>query len=106
MFEDISLLEPDWWADAICVTRDLTEFFGSEESYTSITAARVHCGVCPSKKDCLTHALGTPEEYGIWAGTSARNRELMLKDIKSGEYDFDTVVASVLDNSFRWSKKI
>ena len=105
VYDDIKKFEPDWWADAVCVTKDIGVFFGSEGAHTSLTEAREHCGVCPVSKTCLTHALKTPEEYGIWAGTSARNRESMLSDINNGDYAMDEIIDTVINGSFRWRRK-
>lgn len=104
-YDDIRKFEPDWWADAVCTTKEIRIFFGSENAHTSLTEAREHCGVCPVSKECLSHALSTPEEYGIWAGTSARNREAMLSDIDSGAFTADDIIDTVVGGSFRWRGK-
>ena len=98
---DIEQLVPTWWHEALCRGAGHDIFFGTDESHTSLKAAREFCIECPVKTDCLTHALETPEEYGIWAGTSARNREMMLSAIQCG-YDQGELVALVIENNFRW----
>lgn len=100
---DIEALAPLWWAGALCRGRGHDIFFGTDDSHTSLKAAREFCSNCPVISDCLTHALETPEEYGIWAGTSARNRDLMHDAIRRG-HDIASVVAHVIANNFRWRK--
>ncbi|MCV7178692.1 WhiB family transcriptional regulator [Mycolicibacterium sphagni] len=37
--------------------------------------AKVICGSCPVRSRCLEHALKTPEPYGVWGATTARERD-------------------------------
>lgn len=103
-FTTIEQFAPDWWAMALCLGRGNDIFFGDDESQASLREARVHCGDCPAARDCLRHALTTPEEYGIWAGTSARNRAKMVSAIESGK-DVDVIVEHVIENDFRWKNE-
>lgn len=38
------------------------------------TYPKALCGRCPVKDDCLDFALANREHYGIWGGTSERER--------------------------------
>lgn len=44
----------------------------------SAQPAKALCADCPVKTECLTHALDNGETFGIWGGTSARERRLIL----------------------------
>ena len=76
-------------------------FFGDDDTHTSLRQARKICSSCPVADECLRHALSTPEEYGIWAGTSAMNRYRMIQAIESGR-TIEEVIVKVLANKFRW----
>ena len=41
-------------------------------------AALAVCNVCPVREDCLEHALETNERFGVWGGTTEKERRLML----------------------------
>lgn len=101
MFENIEQLAPDWWGEAACRGIGSSIFFGDDDNHTSLRRARKICSKCPVSRDCLEHALVVPEEYGIWAGTSARNRQKMARAIESG-MEIDEIVGVVLTNRFRW----
>ena len=67
------LLQPvEWQRDAACAELDPDIFF--PERGGSSKAARAVCARCPVVEDCLTYALENREEYGIWGGTSERER--------------------------------
>lgn len=102
---DITKFFPSWWFDSKCFQKGDETFFGSEESPSSLREARKYCISCPVSRECLTHAITQPEEYGIWAGTSARSREQMRSDIASGEWELDRVVDTVLKEGFKWRRR-
>jgi hypothetical protein len=94
---------PDWWEDAQCKRASPDVFFGNDTSTGRLNEARVYCASCPVAGDCLRHALGTPEKFGIWAGTSASSREAMIKDIAE-DIEVDDIVDYVLRHRFRWRR--
>lgn len=49
-------------------------FFG--ETKKDVAEAKKYCAACPVVTICLAYALGN-EEYGVWGGKSARERQLM-----------------------------
>lgn len=90
---------PDWHLEAACAgTAPSSDdiFFGVDDEErpaltpSAITAARAYCKICPVARECLTWALsaqtatysfdGEGERFGIWAGTTGRQRaELRLR---------------------------
>jgi WhiB family redox-sensing transcriptional regulator len=41
--------------------------------------AKGYCRTCPSQEPCLAFALGSGQELGVWGGTSADERRLLLQ---------------------------
>lgn len=63
----------EWKAESACQDHDPDLFFPDRGEDTD-TAKRV-CAGCTVRRECLTYALTTPRErYGIWGGTSGRER--------------------------------
>lgn len=44
--------------------------------------ARGTCAPCPIRFECLTYALGVPEDYGVWGGLSGEDR----RRLRSGRH--------------------
>jgi WhiB family transcriptional regulator, redox-sensing transcriptional regulator len=91
-------LYPDWQKRAHCRGVGVEYYFGddAEQPTMSIKAVRRAsklCEVCPVYVECLTWALTTREEYGVWAGTSGRMRRRIFKLVDNG----DTTVAEVVE---------
>jgi WhiB family redox-sensing transcriptional regulator len=40
--------------------------------------AKAICRICPSLKPCLSFALATSQDLGIWGGTTPEERRLLL----------------------------
>jgi len=41
--------------------------------------AREFCRTCPVRTECLAHALDQRIEFGVWGGTTERERRAMLR---------------------------
>ncbi|MCG7592441.1 WhiB family transcriptional regulator [Mycobacterium sp. PSTR-4-N] len=54
---------------------DPTKFF-AERGGSAMAAKRI-CGTCPVQQQCLDHALLHNEKFGIWGGTSPKERRRM-----------------------------
>jgi WhiB family transcriptional regulator, redox-sensing transcriptional regulator len=64
-----------WVADALCAQVDTELFFPPKGGSTY--EAKAVCARCPVAADCLDYALSLPQQvdyYGIWGGTSERER--------------------------------
>lgn len=75
------LLQPvDWQAHARCtdVSVDPEIFF--PERGGSSKAARAVCKDCKVQSQCLDYALNNKEQFGIWGGTSERERRRLRKE--------------------------
>lgn len=90
-YRSLTKLYPDWHQGAACVgAKDVVFFGGSEDndkppfSNTDVKTARELCASCPVFFDCLEHALTRREEYGVWAGTTQKERKQLFRLIDLG----------------------
>ena len=73
------LLQPvDWQTNAACHEVDPEIFF--PERGGSSKAARTVCNRCSVRAQCLEYALNNKEQFGIWGGTSERERRRIRKE--------------------------
>jgi WhiB family redox-sensing transcriptional regulator len=73
------LLQPlDWQSHASCTEVDPEIFF--PERGGSSKAARAVCSGCQVRMQCLEYALNNKEQFGIWGGTSERERRRLRKE--------------------------
>ena len=71
--------------DALCAQVDPELFFPKVvgPSYTpAANLAKAICAECPIKLECLQHALETEEDYGIWGGTTPKERQALQRHRK------------------------
>jgi WhiB family transcriptional regulator, redox-sensing transcriptional regulator len=64
-----------WQADAACSAEPSDLFFGPDgEKPVQRTdreeRALAICARCPVREPCQNHAVGLPETYGVWGGTT------------------------------------
>jgi WhiB family redox-sensing transcriptional regulator len=64
--------DTDWMRDGLCAQTDPEEFFPNKGSSTR--AAKAVCATCPVETKCLLYALEHNERFGVWGGTSERER--------------------------------
>lgn len=73
-----------WQELAACRETDTEWFFfedreqGEERSPNRNDLAKTVCARCPVIRECLAHALAVPEPYGVWGGTTPKERGRML----------------------------
>jgi WhiB family transcriptional regulator, redox-sensing transcriptional regulator len=73
------LLQPvDWQTNARCTEVD-PEIFFPERGGSSKEARKV-CDKCDVRLQCLEYALNNKEQFGIWGGTSERERRRLRKE--------------------------
>jgi WhiB family redox-sensing transcriptional regulator len=76
-FEAPVLDERPWAVFSACHTADPSLFFGGTRA--DERAAVIICSTCTVKDECLEFALGTRERFGVWGGTTERERKRMLR---------------------------
>ena len=68
-----------WMEDRACVGVPVGVFFPERGHDSSV--AKAICATCPVCEECLDYALRNCEKYGIWGGTSERERRTMRRHI-------------------------
>lgn len=76
------------YADIACTPDDNDDFYpedrrGRRRRGKDDAAAKRICRRCPHVQECLAWAVETRQQSGIWGGKNPREREAMLKEIKS-----------------------
>jgi WhiB family redox-sensing transcriptional regulator len=66
----------NWRASARCRTADAEELFVTGARQRE---ARGFCRACPVRTECLAHALDQRIEFGVWGGTTERERRALLR---------------------------
>ncbi len=74
---ELDLDERPWAAYAACRDADPDLFFPTSEA--DVAAAQRICRGCPVIEECLNWALDTRVRYGVWGGTTERERRRMLR---------------------------
>ncbi len=69
--------ERPWVAYAACRGADADLFFPGND--LNPREALKICRACPVREECLEYALSARERYGVWGGTTARERRRMLR---------------------------
>lgn len=70
---DASRREVSWQDAGLCAQADPALFY--PEQGESAAAARRVCRACPVREQCLAYALETGQEWGVWGGTTERERQ-------------------------------
>lgn len=68
-----------WQEQAACRDVEDPDIFFPERGGSS-KAARALCADCPVRAECLEYALANHEDFGIWGGTSPRDRRPYWKE--------------------------
>lgn len=68
-----------WASEKACADVGIDIFFpGDGEAVQNYAIGRLICERCPVQMECLSHALDTREEYGMWGGFTPQERDRML----------------------------
>jgi WhiB family transcriptional regulator, redox-sensing transcriptional regulator len=79
----VSPTEDLWWQDhANCLGLDADLFF--PERGESCAEAKAVCAGCSVRRECLEYALANNEQFGIWGGTSYRERRAIRRRRRAG----------------------
>ena len=71
----LSVETRNWANRAICRYLDTNDFFPGRGE--SVNIIKVVCKACPVVKPCLEYAMRNSERFGVWGGTSERERRKM-----------------------------
>jgi WhiB family redox-sensing transcriptional regulator len=78
----------EWREGAACRTTDPGLFFPigtTGPALEQIAAAKAVCFDCSVRDDCLTFALSTNQDSGIWGGTSEEERRQIRRARRAAE---------------------
>jgi len=70
---------PEWMAGGLCAEVD-PELFYPEGGESNRDAKRI-CGGCEVRPECLAYALAHRERFGVWGGTTVRERRRMHRPV-------------------------
>lgn len=68
--------DTDWVVAALCANEPPDALFAKGAEQRKI---RSMCYSCPVRLECLTDALNTKQDFGVWGGLTERERRAMLK---------------------------
>ena len=73
------LEERPWAVFAACRGGDADLFFPltKDQEVQAVTI----CATCPVLGDCLEYALDAGERYGVWGGTTEKQRRRLLREL-------------------------
>jgi len=74
---------PPFWSEGACAGVDPELFF--PERGASTREAKTVCSTCPVRAECLGWALTNHEKFGIWGGTSERERRRIKRRMLIGQ---------------------
>lgn len=104
LYRSMQVLWPDWHEKANCLGIDDRIFFGSSlpaerPAYTlsEIKLAKSVCSTCPVFEQCLRQSFRNREVYGVWAGTTMKERLEWFKQIQNFKVAEEEVIGGVLD---------
>ena len=69
--------ERPWAAYAACAGHEGMIFFPQNKREEA--SALAICASCPVVDDCLDHALDTNERFGVWGGTTEKQRRQLSR---------------------------
>jgi WhiB family transcriptional regulator, redox-sensing transcriptional regulator len=70
--------DPEWDQRGLCKVYPSVNFFPGRGD--AVDTAKAICGMCEVRETCLEVALRNSEKYGIWGGTSERERRALRAD--------------------------
>jgi WhiB family redox-sensing transcriptional regulator len=70
----------DWAEDVPCL--NMTSEMYNPYQAAQLRATKKFCSNCDAKYDCLVMALVTEETFGVWGGTTEKDRAPLLKKLE------------------------
>lgn len=84
MIDQLAVTHPaSFWAHSAC--RELPADWFHPQRGESTSEARGVCSACAVRPDCLAWALTNNERFGIWGGTSERERRRIRRQLSAGD---------------------
>lgn len=92
--ELVAHVENGWVVRAACQGTVDDTWFPEAAEPVRRAAAVGRCVPCPVRRSCLAFALATDQRYGVWGGTTDRQRDALRLDLAAG-----VPVVRVLDSA-------
>lgn len=74
--------DESWREMALCAQVDPELWF--PEMGEPSAAAKLICGWCEVRAECLAFALANNEQYGVWGGLSVKDRQFLRRALRRG----------------------
>lgn len=74
-----------WAEDALCAQVDYGLFFPDTGAHGTVAMAKRICARCPVQTQCLDYALTHMERFGVWGGTSPKQRQQLRRSASESE---------------------
>lgn len=85
----------DWARKAACREVGTAHMYPPPDRPDAMRAAVKVCAGCSVRVDCLRHALDNREEFGVWGGTTAKQRWKLAKRIRANRLTVEEALANV-----------
>lgn len=72
------VLDEDWRDQAACRGMDTNLFF-PERGHNATDEVKAACASCPVAQQCLDYAMALGDRFGIWGGTSDKQRRVIRR---------------------------
>jgi WhiB family redox-sensing transcriptional regulator len=72
----------NWHQRALCAEIDPELWFPDKGDSKSSATAKHLCQLCPVKAECLEEALTEGRDFGVWGGTTERERRALRRNMK------------------------
>ncbi len=72
-----------WMEEAVCGGAETEAFYSDTERFLRRLTEQ-YCKKCPVMNQCLEYALASEDQFGVWGGTTPRQRREMLKQKQLG----------------------
>lgn len=66
-----------WATFAACRNEESMTFYPQNKREEA--SALATCDICPVQVECLEHALATSERFGVWGGTTEKQRRKLSR---------------------------
>lgn len=75
-------LPEDWLQKAYCKDKPIKNFFPGQGDTTVRKTIQENCNNCEVRQPCLNYSIRNNIRYGIWGGTSERQRRSLRREYK------------------------
>lgn len=92
----------NWWPKAACLGQDTELFYpepGTKGAAKQANEVKAFCKICTVSSECLEFALRNEEAFGIWGGTTPKERSKILAQRSVTAKEISIKVVKTNENS-------